>query len=114
MTPAEAIADLDAALVRRGENATLQRLTSGVTVANSAACRAMVRNYKPDELVGAIVQGDTMAVISPTDLTAASWPSNTVRTGDKIVVQGRRRNIEAAEPIYMAGTLVRVNLQVRG
>lgn len=113
MTPAEAIADLDAALVRRGEDVTLQRL-SGPTVVATASCRAMVRGYKPEELVGAIAQGDTRVILSPTDLTSASWPDMTVRRGDKLTVQGRRRNVEYAEPVFMAGALVRIELQVRG
>lgn len=114
MTPAQAIAALDAALAVAGEDVTLQRLASGVTVANTASCRAMVRGYKPEELVGAIVQGDTQVILSPTDLTAGNWPANMIVNGDKVVIQGRRRNVEAAAPILMTGTLVRIELQVRG
>lgn len=125
MTPAQAIAHLDAALARRGEDVELRRMTgTSQQVAFSATCRAHVRGYKPEELVGAITQGDSMVILSPTDIERAQWPGGqepdgpgdrrVPRKGDKVMVQGRLRNVEAAAPKYMAGTLVRIEMQVRG
>jgi hypothetical protein len=36
------------------------------------------------------------------------------RKGDKIIIEGRERNIEAAAPFYINGELVRLELQCRG
>lgn len=126
MTPAQAIAMLDRQLAANGEDVTLQRW-GGSPLAVQASCtvRAFVRGYRPNELIAGsgIIQGDTMATISPTQITAAGWPGDYAdavgdaqvpRQGDRLVVAGRTRVVQAAAPIYMNGTLVRVELQARG
>lgn len=89
----------------------------------------MVRGYKPDQLSDSIMQGDTQVIISATDINRTQWPGGlpitsppattdprVPRSGgsDKVVIEGRAKTIMAAEPIYIAGDLVRINLQVRG
>lgn len=105
-TPAGAIARLDDALKRRGQTVTVRRLSGPADL----QVLANVRGYKPSELVGGIAQGDTSIVLSPTGL-AAFVP---LKRGDKIVIDGALKNVEAANNIKMANILVRINLQVRG
>lgn len=125
MTPAQAIADLDDALSEAGEPCVLRRPGfAGMTPDPvDVAVMARVRTYRPAQIVGAILQGDSVAVLSPTEIIAAGWPgadpgdgtdARVPREGDQIVVAGRVRSIVSADPVYMAGALVRINLQVRG
>lgn len=131
MTEAEAaIADLDAALAEVGEDVPLQRMTlgpNGLQIPFEAKCRAVVRGYTPQELIAGsgIQQGDSLVILSPTDIEKAQWPGAQVGTPvgdvrvplpsrDKIVIQGKQRAIIAAVPFYTGGELVRIELQARG
>jgi hypothetical protein len=49
-------------------------------------------------------------VLSPTGI-AALLP---LKKGDKVVVQGRERNIEFPKPVLLGNELVRLNLLVGG
>jgi hypothetical protein len=115
------IADLDAALAEAGEDIRLVRLTlaaGGEQIPFSADCRGLVRQYQPQELVGGIIQGDTKVILSPTQLAARQWPGPGLaplpQKGDRVLIQGRQRNVEAVEPFYVADVLVRLELTVRG
>lgn len=113
MTPAEAISSLDRTLESAGQSITISRGTLSVD------CTAFVRAYSPQELIGDIIQGDSLAVISPTDLTDWADGGGTVDArvptkGDKCLVAGRMRNVQAANPFYLADQLVRVEIQLRG
>jgi hypothetical protein len=74
-------------------------------------CRAFVRQYRPQELIGGILQGDTLVVLSPTDLAALS---RLPRRNDQVTVDGAIKRVEYVEPVKLDNQLVRVNLQVRG
>jgi hypothetical protein len=113
VTPAQMIADLDAALARRGEDVTVRRYTapSGTPRPKTdIATRATVRAVKPEELAGEIDQTASKVVLSPTGL-GALLP---LRKGDKIVIQGDERHVELPKPIVVGGTLVRIELMVTG
>lgn len=128
MTPAAAIASLDRQLAAIGEDVILRRTIGTANQVNiDVVCRAFVRGYEPKELVGSIVQGDSQVTISPTQINRAQWPGGqpvtsppsatdprVPRKGDKMIVAGKPRNVEAAAPIYLAGELVRIDLQVKG
>lgn len=120
---------LDRALEKNGQDVVLRRTVGSASQVNiDVTCRAMVRDYAPQELVGQIIQGDSHVIISPTQITAAQWPggqpiaSPPVQTDprvprpnqDKVIVAGRLRNVQAATPIYVVGELVRIEMQVRG
>jgi hypothetical protein len=108
MTPASAIASLDAQLAEHGQDVILR---TGNTKVGQQTCRAFVRGYKPAELVGLIEQGDKKVTVSPTGLGSFGEPSD----GQIVVVDGRPRTIKGEpEFIRIAGTLVRVNMTVRG
>lgn len=125
MTPRECIADLDASLATDGEQIVLQRMTlgpSGVQVAFSVNCIAFVRGYEPSEMVGGITQQDSRVIISPTEIVAAGWtsgrPANEDRRvpmkGNRAIIKGKVRNVEAAVGKYVGGELVRIEMRVLG
>lgn len=120
--------DLDQFLAADGQDVILRRLTGTTNqVAVDCPCRAFVRGYQPKELAGGIIQGDTHVILSATDIIRAQWPGGqpvtsppgatdprVPRKGDKVIIEGKTRNVEYAEPIYVANILHRINLQVRG
>lgn len=104
---------LDRQIAAHGQPVTLRRMvTNGDPVDLAAA--AFVRGYKPEELIGGVAQGDTMVTLSPSALVGSAFAANLPRRNDKLVVEGRLRNVEMADPVRLSGTLVRLNLQVRG
>lgn len=115
-TPAELIADLDAALLDAGEDVKLRRLTLGpnaIQIPFDADVRASIRPLRPEELVGAIDQTWSRVVLSPTDINRAQWPLP-VKKNDKIVQDGKVRNVEFAKHIRLQNELVRIDLTVGG
>lgn len=112
-TPSGMIARLDAALARRGETVTVRRYTAPTGTPRpktDIASRASVRAVKPEELAGEINQTASKVVLSPTGL-GALLP---LKKGDKIVIQGKERNIELPKPIFVADVLVRIDVMVTG
>lgn len=103
MTPAEAIADLDAELAEAGQTISLKR-GSG-TVRTGAG---FVRGYDVEKVVGVITLADRKVIISPTDF-GADLP----RAQDLFLSQGKTGVVQEVEPIYMADTLVRIEMRVR-
>lgn len=74
---------------------------------------------------GAAYQQDVSIIMSGVEvLNSGTWPGTTPAgfpgdpyvpaKGDKILIDGRSRNVSAAHPIYVNGDLVRVNLEVAG
>lgn len=108
MTPT----DIAAAIRDEGRDVTLQRLVSGAVTA-SLTCRAMVRGYKPAELAGGIVQGDTRIVVAAATLTDGGFPVP-FRKGDRVVIDGRTTTIQAADPIHVGQAPGKWIIQVRG
>jgi hypothetical protein len=111
------IAALDAALVAVGEDIVLRRVigedpnTTNVDV----TCRAVVRTFEPEELVGGIAQTMSKVIISPSEINAAGWPGsgpNLPQRLDQVVIAGRVKDIETVDPIYVRGVLVRIELRV--
>jgi hypothetical protein len=107
MTPAQQIADLDAALARRGTSVQLRKTNTHV---GQVTVLAKWRGYKPDEIAGIIQQGDSKVIISPTGLDAFGIPPQ----NGYVVISNVPRRIIAPTPIYDGGVLVRIELQVRG
>jgi hypothetical protein len=112
VTPTEAIAKLDNQMAKHGQTVTLRRRTTP-TATDPLTIPAFSRGYKPAELVGTIQQGDTMVVLSPTNLTGA-FLSKLPTTADTIDVAGVTKQIKFIDPVRMLDVLVRINLQVRG
>lgn len=127
---AQHIADLDRSLAEHGEDIVLRRV-NGTSTANQTfvdvTCRAFVRGFSPDELVGGITQQDRNVILSSTEIDAAGWPANEADStsevderiprknrGDRCKVAGNWCTVEAAQGIRIGGTLVRIDMRVRG
>lgn len=112
---ADAIADLDAEIAETGQDVVLVRIMADADDLERPH-RAFVRGYRPDEMVGGLQQGDTLVTLSPTGLPAefADTDASRLARNDLIRIDGRLRNVEFVEPVRVAGTLVRMNLTVRG
>ncbi len=114
MTPQEAIAALDRQIARHGQDITLLR-----TVPNAPAIerphRAFVRGYSANELLSGIQQGDSLLVISPTNMPAEfAGPANRLKVNDRIRISGRVRQVQLVDPIELGEMIVRLKVTVRG
>lgn len=130
LSPARLIADLDAALSRRGEDVVIRRsVGTGASIVNTDVnVRGRVMPVAPNELVGTVSQTDLKVILSPTQIDAAQWPGGVPystsryqvdprvpKIGDKAILQGKPRDIKFAKPITDGGgTLVRIELIVTG
>lgn len=107
MNPEAAIAGLDRSLQIAGQDISLHRGTTYV------AARARITSYSASQLVGEVTQGDSLVIMSPTEIVAASWPAPP-RYGDKVVIDGNVRTVISATVFEMANVPVRYELQTRG
>lgn len=84
------------------------------TVSKDVTCAAFVRGYQPKDLVpgSGITQQDVKVILSPTDLV--DFPGIVPTRNDRIIRQGKPLAVQAATGIYVAGTLVRIEVQARG
>lgn len=106
---------LDRQIERHGQAITLVRLVEGGDAIERPS-RGLPRGNRPAAAPGSLQQGEAGLVLSPTDLPPefADGEATQLGPGDKIVIAGRRRTIEAAEPVRLAGELVRLNLTLKG
>lgn len=108
---------LNSELAEEGTDAKLQRMTGGTTVAGEVTVRAFDRGYAT-ELIGAngLTDQHVKIILSPSEIIAAGWTSGRpsyedVRVpmkGNRIVLNGRVRNIESARGFYEGADLVRI------
>jgi hypothetical protein len=122
----QVVADLNAALAADGEWIELWRETGTQKIPFKVRCRAFVRGYAAQELVGGIAQTDSKVIMSPTEILRVGWPGpnssvtptdqdrRVPRKGDAAVIAGRKRAVEAAGGIYLGGELVRIEMRVLG
>jgi hypothetical protein len=114
--PAELIKELDGALEEVGEDVLLRKLTvdaeGAEIVTLEKPCRASVRASQPQDLVEGGVR-DIAIVLSATGVDGFGVPEKDDRV--VLLAQGDNpTNVENADPIIVAGQLVRVNLICRG
>lgn len=103
MTPTSAIASLDRQLAAHGQTVSLKR---GAGAVRTGA--GLVRGYDVEKVVGLITLADRRVICSPTDF-GADLP----RAQDAFLTQGKTGVVQEVEPIYMADTLVRIEMRVR-
>lgn len=122
------IARLDRSLAKNGEWITLRRVVGTTNSINiDVKCRAFVRAFRPEELIGTISQTDSQVILSPTQIDEAQWPGGQPvsssafvpdpripKINDKCLIQGRVRNITFSKPILVDGELARIELTVAG
>lgn len=108
---------LASVLTRFGRPMTLRRNTLGPNNTQyplDVTVYGTTENYTPNELIGgAITQGDTKVTITGTEMTAAQWPAPP-KTGDKIIIDGKPRNVGSVEPKYFGSEVLVYVLQVTG
>lgn len=124
MDPQRAIAALDAALTKIGEDITIERLSlsGGVqSVQYRATVRAKVNlDDMPRELVSGAgpIQQDITVIMSPSGLDAdGDWPDGVdgdPRKNDRIVRNGRNYTVMLAVPKDILGEVVRYDIKARG
>lgn len=121
-------AALDRALQRRGTDVILRRVVGAFGTFKGhnidAPCRARIRGYRPDELVGNIQQTDMHVILSPTGIYQSGWPGGLTETtaiddrlpknGDFIIWLGRLRRIVFADHTEMDNEIVRIELRIAG
>jgi hypothetical protein len=117
-----AIAELDSALAEAGQDVTLSRVVAGVAI--EVQCRANVRAYrlKEEDVVGGVASAVSIVSLSPTQIADSGWPGVMVpgdtvdpsipRRNDKVIIDGRTRNVEAVEAVSVGNQVVRFNLSV--
>lgn len=107
---------ISGALVRFGRPMILRRLAQApgaALVPTDVSVYGTAKNYAPDQLVGAIIQGDTEVTLTNKEIAAAQWPGPPQKD-DKIIIDGRQRNVMAVEPKYLGTEVLVYILQVRG
>jgi hypothetical protein len=114
MTPDQALSSLDSQLAAHGQKITLRRYTapSGTPRPKTELIDipAFVRAVKADEIVGNIDATFSNVTLSPTDIILL-WP---IVKGDKLVIDGRERNVDLPKPKKLGDVLVRCDLVVAG
>jgi hypothetical protein len=107
MNAAEALASHRAMINEVGEDIIIRRIgVPDVTV------RARVVGYKPDELVGSIVQGD-VKIIALVDTLGGRLP---LTNNDSAVVRGKVKRIKAVDDNTrrIGGMLIALEIQAGG
>ncbi|EJB02886.1 hypothetical protein Rleg9DRAFT_1700 [Rhizobium leguminosarum bv. trifolii WSM597] len=113
ITPADAIAQLDRAIDESGETVILRRYTAPAGSPRpkiEASIPAFVRPLEAEELAGDIDSTFSNVIISPTNV-GGFLP---IVKGDKIVIDGKERNVELPKRYKMKGVLVRMKLMIGG
>lgn len=105
-------ADIAAEIAAEGRTVTLQRVATGVAPV-AVTCMAMIRGYKPTELVGGIVQGDMRIVIAATTLTDAGWPAPP-KKDDRVIIGSRRTTVHGVETVHIGDEDAKYVIQARG
>ena len=104
-------------LIASGEEIRLRRYT-GTGAARPFAdyrVRAKVAGYAPEQLVGAIQQGDRTVIVLAADVSAAQFPVP-ITSSDKVIVRGRELAIQSVDDSTrrVGGELVAYEIQARG
>lgn len=103
-------------IARAGRTMTLQR-TSGTFPSVTTVSVALVgfsHAYKPDPLVGTMIQADLVFEILNDEIEASGSYTGPPVKGDQILADGLTYEVEAVDPVREAGTIIGHRLMVRG
>lgn len=105
--------DVADAIEMNGQPITLRRLApQGIRF--DVNVTAMVREYRPDEQTGGIVQGDRRVIISNRAIAQWQWPGPP-RMGDQVIIAGKIATLKAnPETIRVGNVVVRHTMLVSG
>lgn len=119
MTPQQAIAMLDRQIAKSNQTVTIRVLPS-----TDVVVPALVRSTTSTDLVAGLVQGESIVIVSPTQINAAGWPGTqpagkpdnrvpSKNRGDMVVINNQLRAVQNANPVYMNDVLVRIEIVVK-
>ncbi|AHJ66367.1 hypothetical protein [Granulibacter bethesdensis] len=83
-------------IAREGRLVEIRRGTASVSVP------AVIRTYRPQEIVGALRQGDREVRIAAQALAAAGW-STAPRCDDRMIVDGVVANVQFCDTRFIGG-----------
>ncbi len=110
---ATAAAKVAKALSRYGQPMTLRRRVGTGSTFVSVVVRGVDQDYKPDEIVGDIAQGDKRITISNAEIALANWPGPP-RRGDAVLMEGRLWTVQGSDARTLSSTILAHVLHVRG
>lgn len=115
MTPAYARQMYRRQFVQHGSTISLRRYGSDGTVSTEVEVLARVFDANPMELVSGISQAVSRAYVLAEDVENEDWPLPIVEN-DKVVIDGRERNINKADPntSRIGDTVVAYLLEIEG
>lgn len=102
------------ALKRYGRTMMLRRRIGSTAAFQDVSVKGISRGFKPDELVGALQQGDRQITISNSELAAQSAFVGPPRKGDFITVDGVNTAVQGSEPKYLGNIILAHVVWVRG
>jgi hypothetical protein len=92
---------------------TLRRRTGTTSSFVDVVVYGEDRGYKPDQLLGGIIQGDRKVTISNAEISAAAWPGPP-KKGDFLTVDGVQTALQGAVTEYEGTTVLAHILWIRG
>jgi len=106
-------ASVAAAIERRGQDLILRRIFGRNDVHFDVHLKGVVRGYSPQELVGAIIQGDREVRISNQEILGKQWPGPP-RRADRLRISERWVTVESVNTVIVSGETWEHVIQVRG
>ena len=98
-------------IARNGRPMTLRRGPSTAPV--TVALTGFAREYRPEELQGAVQQGDWRVEILDDEIAAAGWPGPPGKP-DKLTIGGAVFTVQGAMEVNVGGQRIGWSLWVRG
>jgi hypothetical protein len=104
------------ALQRFGRDMILRRVTLGPNsqqIPLDVVVKAVSKAVSDDKLIGSNVQYSFEITVTNSEIAAAQWPGPP-RKNDKIVMDGKTRNVESVEPKHLANDVLVFVCRVTG
>lgn len=100
-------------ITKRARPMTLRRMTSTPNVYISITVAGVKWSYRPDQLVGGVLQGDAQVEILNDEIFLKSWPGPP-RRGDTMVIDGRTWTVQGNDALYEDVNPIGHSVWVRG
>ena len=99
-------------LAARGRPMTLHRISVDAPPVTVTVVGTL-RLFNPQDLTGAVKQGDARIEIGHDEIAAASWPLPP-SSPDQVLVDGQTYSVQGAMPVCDGPTIIGWSLHVRG
>lgn len=106
---------ISGALTRFGRPMVLRRTKLSPTglVPLDVTVYGTADGYVPKVLVGSIAQGESLVVISNTEIAAAQWPGPPIKN-DELIIDGKPRTIGSVDPKFLGPDILVYICRVTG